>query len=573
MRASTENLAGRFVVHSSVAHRMMLRTLGNLQRGVLYLILFNFVWAVPAALAQSPQRYQGESPAVKVTPPPSSKPTTEIELEKLRGDIRLEIEKIRGETKLEIVQARGYIKSDLDQLRADLRGLSQLMHFFVIPISIIVGLFAIGGIIIGFRSAVQAEGRATQLHELTVSGETAAQARAELVHATFLEASQKTLALVNDTLALAKQASERAAETMKLKAKRTLERIEAQVKDGLWYSLQGSDFKVVVEDRRLRASIQEAAGDVSSIEGYLQLEDIELSPVLRFVKGMDGHLKQEPNLAMRYLQEAAQTSRDKDLIAFALYWVGYELNNLGRFHDATETFRKALEGEMQKEDNPRYFELKAIELESRFFERARNLAEKKGLLPEGEIRPTIEDLSEEYEKLVKKIPSSQDFRKVRDTAFRTWGNMLTWGGRKTQVGDYKRELFRKAVEKFNAAGDGLYSFFGSLEARFDLERLGEGSVSRQDYKKVVDKVNQQLSVRKEPRTLALLNETRLIAQYHWGRSPSELEQTYRELLVSLNDVDRSLTVYSQNEKRNIPWQTFEDEVHALYSTMAQQQSA
>lgn len=550
-------------------HPAMLRGLAMFRPSrssiLLYANLLAHLCLYTPALAQAPgaptpqpptqPSTTGQTPTQPSTP--AIAPPTNLDLLKLQHQLEIESHKLRAQMTLQVERT----SSELELLRGEL---GRARWFFTLA-AIILALFAVGGVTIGWVISFRAEGRAMQMHELSVSSQTSARLQAEQTHASVLEASQRTLTLVNDTLELAKEANAAAARTMRLKAEQSLEEIDSHARDVLISPLQGNDFKVVVENAGLRSSLREAASDLLSIEGYLQLQGIDFTPVCYFLKGMERHLRQEPRVAIRNLREAAQRSRDRDLTAFALYWVGYELNNLGQFRAAADTFRRALDGEVPS--NPRYFELKRIELESRFFERAAELGKEKRELGDAEIEGATQDLVHQLRDLIDGVPQSAEFRGVREGTHRTWGNVLSWAGRNAASAGSRESSFREAMNQFAAAGSRLYSVFGLLEAKQALWRLTKASgceVNPSDYEQVIKEAYDQLSIRTEPRTLALLNETRLIAHYRREGSAA-LASVYRELMTALNAVDPTITVYSQLDKRNIPWDQFQEEVRTLYA--------
>lgn len=82
----------------------------------------------------------------------------------------------------------------------DVRDYVQLLLW---PIGILLAVLTIGGAL-SVVFSIRDQRRVSQLHELTVTGELASQRRSEQSFSSFLDESQKTLTLVNDTLRLAK---------------------------------------------------------------------------------------------------------------------------------------------------------------------------------------------------------------------------------------------------------------------------------------------------------------------------------------------------------------------------------
>ena len=121
---------------------------------------------------------------------------------------------------------------------------------------------------------------------------------------------------------------------------------------------------------------------------------------------MERHLRQAASLAIRYLREAVQRSKDRDLSTLAQFWIGYESNNRGEYSHAIEAFRRAAESETRS--TSRYFELCRILVESRFFEYATQSA-----VPHTDGNG-VDGFVHELTTLEQEIPNSgKDFETVR----------------------------------------------------------------------------------------------------------------------------------------------------------------
>ncbi len=196
-----------------------------------------------------------------------------------------------------------------------------------------------------FGSQGGREERTTQLHDLTVRGETASQARSDEVHRTFLSSSKDTLDLVNATLNLAKQASERAAKSVEDRAKVILQKLDIDSKD-LLASVPAQDDRALVADPARTASLRSLA---QRIEGFqinrlVLPEAMQLSSECLFIRGMDFHLKQQYDDAFEAWKEVTHRNETpQSLRSLAWYWIGYEQNNLGQFAQACLSFQRALE--------------------------------------------------------------------------------------------------------------------------------------------------------------------------------------------------------------------------------------
>lgn len=253
---------------------------------------------------------------------------------------------------------------DLEKQVENLEGLVQLV---VTPLGILAAVIALGGTV-GIVFSIRDQRRVGQLHSLAVASEVSGQRRTDESYTLFLDASQRTLTLVNDTLELAREATERAAHTMELKAASSLGTIEQEAQKLLLPLLEAGEFEVVVENREHRERLQAIAGDLSSLEGYLLLQDIDLHPYSRFVKGIDHHLKDETPEALQTLLRGAQDMSVRELQRFSHYWVGYLRNTIGEHKTAADAFEMAKEN--LTENTIQNLELDRVIAESRFFELA-----------------------------------------------------------------------------------------------------------------------------------------------------------------------------------------------------------
>jgi tetratricopeptide (TPR) repeat protein len=427
-----------------------------------------------------------------------------------------------------------------------------VLTVLLVPLGLLIAVLFSGGLY-GIVTSVRNENRVRQMHEFAVASGTASELRVEQANSTFLGASQQTLTLVNETLQLAKDASERAAQTLAQKANRSLEAIDDRAQDAIRPGLLSSEFRDVVEEASIRSSIIEVANELSSIEGYLRLQDVDLTDNCYFVKGIERHLRQDPHSAVRNLWEAVEHSNDTDLVGTALYWIGYEYNNLGNFLDAERTFRRALE--RQSTSSARFFELKRISIESRFFQVARNV----GSSTTGSARGQIAGIESELHDLLKETPKRDEFKRVSGMTRTTHGNVLSWATTHSTERSVRERLLHDSAKLFEEAGDSLWPLFGLLECQTKLKR----KPSQTGYKRVIDLAVDRLARRLEPRSLVLLHETRLIAEIRLRRT-SEVDAAYRDLQAALNQVDRDLTIYSQQERWNLKSDEYQKEVRNLY---------
>jgi tetratricopeptide (TPR) repeat protein len=279
------------------------------------------------------------------------------------------------------------------------------------PVALLVSILAAGGIL-GVVYSVRDQRRTSQIHELTVSGEIASQRRSEQSYGSFLEQSQTTLSLVNDTLELAKEATDRAAHSMELKAQTRVDAIEERAQKLMLDVFGEREFELIINDANRRDELHSIAADLRSLEGYLSLQDIKLRQNTKFVKAIDQFLLDDTEAAIQALRLASQDRATGDLQRFVEYWLGYMLTTVGDYPEAVGKFRH---DEIDlKEDDPEYFQLERIIAETEFFALAKDIAQaeviKKGkrqTLPPRERFKQVAKLLDRLAKLAARLEKSE----------------------------------------------------------------------------------------------------------------------------------------------------------------------
>ena len=236
------------------------------------------------------------------------------------------------------------------------------------PIAVLVGILALGGSL-GIVFSVRDQRRVSQLHELTVGSEAMSQRRTEQSYASFFDQSQTTLALVNDTLKLAKDATDQAAHSMQEKAEAQVDAIEERAEDLMQRAFEEADFEILVYEPGYRADLHAIGDELRSLEGYLTLQDIKLPSHTKFIKALDQFLLDDTESALNALRRAAQSNASPHLDRFTLFWLGYMYTTVGDYDVAVRTF---IDDEIGlKEDDSERFQLECIIAETRFFEVAK----------------------------------------------------------------------------------------------------------------------------------------------------------------------------------------------------------
>lgn len=453
------------------------------------------------------------------------------------------------------------LEGQVANLKQQTDNLDSFVNQLLLPLSILVGLLAGGGVI-GLITSIRYERRQAQLHDLSMAGERSSQGRAEQMHSAFLASSKETLGLVNDTLNLAKQASERAAEAMEQKARDSLNDIDTQAKDVLDRAFITRDFKVLVENQDTRTELDEIANTLTPIEGYVHLQGMTLTPRCFFVKGVQRHLRAESEAAIRNFR-AAQTADDPELRTWALYWAAYELNNLGRYSEAQNSFRGAQEHVGQ--NTPQGYELRRMQLEATFFGRVAAQESPEEL--RGATRDQlVGDLEAELERLAATLPENADFQSERKLYSLSRGNLLLWRARVSpaerdtegECDERERELLGQAIHHFEQAGALTWAQFGRMQARWALSEVPDPAECEALRKAMRDQVGR----RREWRTRALLHASILILDAEQRGAEDMLDADERDLRNVMQHVHEAMTLYSPWQKRNVRRDEFEREVHA-----------
>lgn len=406
----------------------------------------------------------------------------------------------------------------------------------MIIVGSVLGIFLALGTVGSLFSLWSFERRASESHKIAIRGEGAAQNRAAEVHQSFLEGSKTTLELVNATLTLAKEASERAAHFLEEKAREALDSLDSEAKALL--AISAGDDRTLVADQRRRSSLISLAQKLSAFEinRFILPRDIKLTPPCMFVRGMEYHLKQQFDDALAYWRQVAlDENAEKPLRSLAWYWIGYEYNNLGDFPQAVGSFEQAL----SHSEGSRSYELQRILIESRFFS-----------------KEEPKDLVLSLEMLLKKIesePQSEELEKRRRRICGTLGNILHVIGEESRkandIAEASRQ-FQRAAQYFSEASErDRWARFGLAEALF---RGGQVEEARTMFETIVLSDARKEGIdRMEPRTKVLARLTEMICYIRVPKLRDHLPHMHSQVLESLGDVDERLTVYSQAQRRNV----------------------
>jgi tetratricopeptide (TPR) repeat protein len=386
-----------------------------------------------------------------------------------------------------------------------------------------------------------------------MGGEKASQTRAREVHTGFVEESQKTLDLVNQTLTLSVEASQRAANVIQQKAKDELAALDRDAKR-LLADVPDDDDRALVADQVRRSKLTSLASKIAGfqINRFILPVDIPLTPNCQFVRGMQFHLDQQFDDAFESWDEVALSEGAPDhLRSLAWYWIGYERNNLAHFEKAELAFGSALD----LASPSRRFELERIKLETRFFR-------------EDQPDPVIHALGRlrlEVEK-----DGGEAAAQSRAKILNTLGNVHHEAGNHARKQDRYADAYahyETAYQIFTEITDReKWALFGRAEAmwwlgmRDEADTLFEGEVR--------DRAVSEYLTRAEPRTKVLARTAELVCCVRHPRLRKDVALYFDNVVEALGHVDERLTVYSQVQRRNV-----KKEIFALDLEMLRNQAA
>lgn len=476
---------------------------------------------------------------------PIGSPGTEPSAAPIQLDQRAQVQSSRGDQAAEIRMAL---------LERDVQTLRSFLEFGATLLGVVLALGGLASLYSLFRF----EHRASEAHSLSISGERASQNRAAEVHSTFLEGSKTTLELVNSTLALAQEASERAAKFLENKARTMLGELDKEAK-GLLASVPRKDDRALIADEGRRSNLRSLAQKLTGFEinRFLLPVELPLTPACSFMRGMDFHLNQQYQEAFSsWEQVALGDTVEPSLRSLAWYWIGYERNNLGQFSEAVRSFEQALDFGT----GVRRFELERIILETRFFNKT---SEKPEVLV-----PLLEDL---FDRLDRAEGPSDEIEARKAKVANTLGNVLHVLGlqaRDRSQTDLSRSYFQKAANHLSVFADqDKWCRFGLAEA---LYYLGRTSEAVELYRLRVRADAQAESIhRVEPRTKVLATTTELVCCLRVSDWNEKVAHLHSQVIEALGRVDQRLTVYSQHQRRNISKEEFVDDLRALEKELSE----
>lgn len=453
-----------------------------------------------------------------------------------------------------------FLKFEIDKIRDRVDNITTILTwlsiFFVVVVSIgtITSILGTGISIYGF---FKSESRAKEAHNLYVSGESKAQDRASEVHLKFLDGSQKTLALVNSTLELARQASEKASKALENRLRKTQ---QAREKDCITL-LDGSgayeDDKMLILNQDICNDIHVLGSRIAFLEhdlGGSEENLIKLGPYCCFIIGVDLYLKGQFKEALTYWEEGINDKDSPDqLKSLAFYYIGYVYNNLNDFDKAKQNFEKAL----SFAKGSRKFELTRISIETRFFKKEDG----------NELIERLINLVKEIDTNLSNNKYDKALRKRKYRTLTTLGNIYHQTENETNTQSEKNqyyELAKKTFQEVNDPQDSFYKWalFGYAEALYKLEEKEKAIELFRD--KVKKEAENEFINREELRTKVLAKTTQLICSIR-AKDEKDVHLCHGFVINALGDprLSAKLTIYSQMQRRNVSKDEFRNDLDDL----------
>lgn len=438
----------------------------------------------------------------------------------------------------------------IDILEKTTTDLKDKFDFLFWTIAIVGGFFTLFQVGVTFIS-MRREG---QSHKLGLKGEGGAQQRATDVHQKFMGGAYQTMTLVNETLSLAKETSERASRSIVDRANTTLKVLDQRARKIVLDNARKDD-RVIISDPDKRAELRGLAERISvfSAASFMLPIEIKLTPHCQFIHGMEFHLKQNYDDAI-YCWDSVVRDQDaeKPLESLCWYWIGYENNNLGKFSEAETSFANAV----AHADDIRALEIKRLLIETKFFNK---------------VTYRIDDLLVEMSKLLESINGlgqGEEKKSARNKVMVTLGNLHYQRANEFQkegLHDNAKTEYSVARGKYDSVqGKDKWAVFGSAQARYamgetsdQLMRLFKFDIKNDAAKEYSDRI--------EPRTKVLAKTTELFCCKAVKELNAVLPEIKGDIEQALGQVER-LTVYSQFQKRNIKKDEFRQEIEEFLNS-------
>jgi len=373
--------------------------------------------------------------------------------------------------------------------------------------------------------------------------------------------AQRTLALINDLLAVTERSARKAAGAQEAFLRRQIQRL--QEKCVLLLNKAGSEpeDRAIAAKPEYQAAVRVAGEEFDAIKSHVDTynssvpmssgagEEGRMAPVgvlipahCLFVKGMHHHLNENYEEAIAQWQDALSARQAERIEAEINYWIGYENNNLGRFGDAEPYINAAV----AIATGDRRAELERLALETRLFQ-----------IGDG---PIDDRFIEEALKSYGRNEVAATRKRTISSFATTLANMLSIKQLRVASIDLGRahNYLARAIE---AEPHSRWADFAQLQCK-EIAGSGFDAADKATISYVIDSCQREFRNRKEHRTKVLCKLTEYIC-IRWLGDEGNTERARDQIETHYGEVNGTMTILSQLQKRNLNKELFWSEFETL----------
>lgn len=397
-----------------------------------------------------------------------------------------------------------------------------------------------------------------------------------------IETTEKTIALVNRTLELAVQASERSAKSLQIRLKNILQQIEKESADLIKKCRAFEDDKNLTSKKQTQNEIHRIGNKIEGLENNLVILDqeglddsqvIKLTPYSKFIKGANQYLNEQFDDAIsiwtELLDEEIKGADSDKLKSLTYYWIGYVNNNLAHFDEGNRYF---LEAEKLTK-NSRKYELQRMQIETRFFNNESPTS----------ISKDFEKLLEEIDTDTKLSDSQKHTRKSK--VLNTLGNVYYLIFKQSKTTKDKEKYLLKSKNTFlkvlninddkdilnvvsqmdnDSKDNQKWVLYGLAESMYHIDEENKKIAIELFEKEIIKLAESEYENREEKRTKVLAKTCQLLCSYRINPKDKEKLENLRAMIeIPLSDLNNRLTIYSQLVRKNIEYTEFKKQLKQI----------
>ncbi len=458
-----------------------------------------------------------------------------------------------------------------------------------------LGTLLLGGFIVSVNASNKNESRSKELFDMYKTDKTSNDKRNSDLYGMFLDDREKseqtaikttetTIALVNRTLELAVQASERSSKSLQIRLSNILDTIE---KESIKL-IKGS--KCFDEDRKLTTKrenqneIHRLGNKIEGLENNLVILDqdgldtsqvIKLTPYATFIKGIDQFLKEQFDDAIKtwtnLLESDFKCVDQEKLKSLTFYWIGYVNNNQGKFEEGHKNFEAA---EKLCFDSRKY-ELQRIKVETRFFNNEDPISianELKDIITQIDADDTLKNKPSLKQSRISKVLNT-----LGNVYYSSYSNTKDEKDKKLLLNQSKATFLQvlnineneNIIEKIAEIESGdkyklKWDIYGLAESMYHIDEENKKIAKKLFEKEVITLAEREYDTREEKRTKVLAKSCQLLC---WQRidpnNKEKLENILAMIEIPLSDLNDGLTIYSQLLRRNIEYLEFKNQLKLI----------